>query len=480
MERKRSAVKGIIWLTLAALVLAVMFYWVVRDDWEYTAVETEPLTSAGLIPVSDGENAVITQEITVETDALEILGFVPGRIRPDVSGTVYIRLKDVQGNLLREILLDAETLKYDELNEIGLEPALTGMQGTVVRIEADVSHTGISFQYGRTVSAGKAEITAAETDRLTVQGVPFEGRLLYSSFGRNYLGMGWLAPVLVAAIYLALLYLLIRITRAARAGSGGFFYVLSEVVTRFSYLLKKLVIRDFRVKYQASVLGVLWSFLNPLLSMFVYLLVFSTIFKSNIEYFPAYLLTGIVLFNYFSESTSLGLNSIVSNRALITKVYMPKMIYPLAKVLSSAVNLLISFIPMLIVMIATGVPIHKSLLLLPVVVVFLVAFCLGMTLILSTLTVFFRDTQFLWGILITVWNFLTPIFYPETIIPASFRTIYHMNPLYQIVYFMRCITVGGVSPTPVTYLYCFLVSFIPLAAGLFIFRRKQDRFVIYL
>ena len=240
------------------------------------------------------------------------------------------------------------------------------------------------------------------------------------------------------------------------------------------------MIRDFRVKYQASVLGVLWSFLNPLLSMFVYLLVFSTIFKSNIEYFPAYLLTGIVLFNYFSESTSLGLNSIVSNRALITKVYMPKMIYPLAKVLSSAVNLLVSFIPMLIVMVATGVPIHKSLLLLPVVVVFLVAFCLGMTLILSTLTVFFRDTQFLWGILITVWNFLTPIFYPETIIPASFRTIYHLNPLYQIVYFMRCITVGGVSPTPVTYLYCFLVSFIPLAVGLFIFRRKQDRFVIYL
>ena len=120
MERKRSAVKGIIWLTLAALVLAALFYWVVRDDWEYTAVETEPLTSAGLIPVSDGESAVIVQEITVETDALEIMGLVPGRIRPDVAGTVFIRLKDAQGNLLREIPLEAETLKYDELNEIGL------------------------------------------------------------------------------------------------------------------------------------------------------------------------------------------------------------------------------------------------------------------------------------------------------------------------------------------------------------------------
>ena len=255
---------------------------------------------------------------------------------------------------------------------------------------------------------------------------------------------------------------------------------LAAVRKRYGFLLKKLGDRDFRTKYQASVLGMLWSFLNPLLTMTVYLIVFSLIFRSNIEYFPAYLLTGIVLFNYFSESTTQGLNSIVVNRALITKVYMPKMIYPLAKVLSSAVNLLISFIPMFIVMLVTGVPFHKSLLLLPLVVLFLVGFCLGMTLILSTLNVFFRDTQFLWGILVTVWNFLTPIFYPESIIPAAFRTVYHMNPLYQIVYFMRCITVGGISPTPVTYLYCCLAALIPLALGLYIFRKQQDRFVIYL
>jgi len=135
---------------------------------------------------------------------------------------------------------------------------------------------------------------------------------------------------------------------------------------------------------------------------------------------------------------------------------------------------------MIIVLLITGVPIHKSFLLLPLAVVFLIAFCLGVTLILSTMTVFFRDTQFLWGILITIWNFLTPIFYPESIIPAAFRTLYHLNPLYQIIYFMRCVTIGGVSPTPVTYLYCFLVSAVPLLLGLLVFRRKQDRFVLYL
>lgn len=348
----------------------------------------------------------------------------------------------------------------------------------VLRIES--GNTGVSFQYGKTITAGKFEMEAKDTEGLTVQGVPLEGKMVMVSRGRNRLGLSWLAWVLAGVCYLASLFVLIRTEESERTQKNDIFFMFTEVRKRYSFLLKQLIHRDFKTKYQASVLGVFWSFLNPLLSMTVYLIVFSLIFRSNIEYFPAYLLTGIVLFNYFSESTSQGLNSIVVNRALITKVYMPKMIYPLAKVLSSAVNLLISFIPMFIVMLVTGVPFHKSLLLLPLVVVFLVCFCLGMTLILSTLNVFFRDTQFLWGVLITVWNFLTPIFYPETIIPAAFRTVYHMNPLYQIVYFMRCITVGGVSPTPLTYLYCCLAAFIPLAIGLYVFRKQQDRFVIYL
>ena len=172
--------------------------------------------------------------------------------------------------------------------------------------------------------------------------------------------------------------------------------------------------------------------------------------------------------------------SITTNSALITKVYMPKVIYPLSKVLSSGVNLCISFIPLLIVMLITGVPFHKSMLLLPVVVMFLLMFCLGMSLILSTMNVFFRDTQFLWGVLLTMLNFLTPVFYPESIIPAQFQTLYHLNPMYQILFFMRSIIIGGVSPTPVTYLYCLLVCGVPLVLGLWIFRRNQDRFVLHL
>ncbi len=482
MEKTGNRPLGIRILALTAVMvlLAYALFWIVRDDWDYTAVRTEPLTSSGLIPVSAGTDAVIVQEIGMDADQLEVICLVPGRLRPEVGGKVAITLKDGNGTVIRTIEADAAALRYDELNEFPLSPAITGLGGKTLRIEIDTGDTGISFQYGKSVSAGKLEVEAPDLGRLKVQGTAFEGMLLTSIRGRTRLGLSWLAPVLVGLSWLGILAFMLLMDRSLKLGKNDVFFRLSEVAKRFGYLLKKLVMRDFRVKYQASVLGVLWSFLNPLLSMFVYLFVFSTIFKSNIEHFPAYLLTGIVLFNYFSDSTTLGLNSIVTNRALITKVYMPKVIYPLAKVLSSAVNLLISFIPMFIVMLVTGVPFHKSMLLLPVVVIFIVVFCLGMSLILSTMTVFFRDTQFLWGILITVWNFLTPIFYPESIIPAAFRTVYHLNPMYQIVYFMRCITVNGVSPTPITYLYCALVSFVPLAIGLFVFRRKQDRFVLYL
>ena len=94
--------------------------------------------------------------------------------------------------------------------------------------------------------------------------------------------------------------------------------------------------------------------------------------------------------------------------------------------------------------------------------------------------VYFRDVQFLWGILLTILNFVSPIFYPESIIPARFITIYHMNPMYQYLFFMRTITLGGISPTPVTYLYCTLASLLSLAVGLFVFRRSQSKFVLHL
>ena len=159
---------------------------------------------------------------------------------------------------------------------------------------------------------------------------------------------------------------------------------------------------------------------------------------------------------------------------------MPKYIYPLSRTLSSLINLLISLVPLLLMMLVTGVPLTKALLLTPLVILFVFTFSLGMSMLLATMNVFFRDTRFLWSVVVLIWTYLTPIFYPESIIPAQLIGLYHMNPMYQFIYFMRCITLGGIAPNPITYLYCTLGCVIPLLIGVWVFRKNQDRFVFYL
>ena len=157
---------------------------------------------------------------------------------------------------------------------------------------------------------------------------------------------------------------------------------------RYGFLIKQLVSRDFKTKYKRSVLGYLWSFLNPLMTMMVQYIVFSQLFRSNIENFPVYLLSGIVLFSFFTESVGQGLTAILANASLITKVYVPKYIYPVTKVVSSSINLFISLIPLMIVVLLTGQRITKAILLIPFPLICLLIFCIGMTFMLCTSEVY--------------------------------------------------------------------------------------------
>ena len=255
---------------------------------------------------------------------------------------------------------------------------------------------------------------------------------------------------------------------------------LISSLSRYRFLIKQLVARDFKTKYKRSVLGVVWSFLNPLLTMAVQYIVFSTIFRSDIPNFVVYLLSGIVCFNFFHEATDMALTSIVGNAPLITKVYVPKYIYPLTRVISSTVNFLLALIPLLAAMLLTGVPVRLSALLLPLGVLCLFAVSLGVGLILASSMVFFRDTQFLWGVLSMLWMYATPIFYPETIIPEQWLLLYKCNPLYHIIRFIRIALLHGVSPEPKAYALMFVASFLPLVIGIAVFRKTQNQFVLNL
>ncbi len=255
---------------------------------------------------------------------------------------------------------------------------------------------------------------------------------------------------------------------------------LCTLATKYNFLLKQLVNRDFKVKYKRSVLGVLWSFINPLLTMGVQYIVFSALFSTDIPNYAVYLLIGIVFFNFFNEAVGQGMTSITGNANLIKKVYMPKYIYPLAKLLSSSINFIITLIPLAIVMAITKtVPTWSMLLIIFDLLCFL-GFIFGMILILSTLMTFFQDTQFLWTVVSMIWMYLTPIFYNETIIPESYRVLFHLNPMYQYISFARICLIGGSSPAPMQYVYCIASSVVVLILGLFIFKKNQDKFVLHL
>ena len=248
---------------------------------------------------------------------------------------------------------------------------------------------------------------------------------------------------------------------------------------KYGPLLYQLVRRDFFAKYKRSVLGVLWSLLNPLLTMLVLTIVFSFLFRFDIENYPVYLLSGQIVFTLFSETTNLCMNAVTSAAALMKKTRVPKYIFPLSKAISSLINFVFSFLALLLVMVFTGAPIYASMLYIPVTIFCVFVFSTGIGLILSAAVVFFRDVTYLYGIFLTAVTYFTPLFYPISIIPDHFRWIISLNPLYHYVeYFRICAIYGGI-PSLWQNVLCILLAFLSLGTGLFIFYKKQDNIILY-
>lgn len=253
-----------------------------------------------------------------------------------------------------------------------------------------------------------------------------------------------------------------------------------NVFLKYKNLLLNLVSRDIKVRYRRSVLGLLWTVLNPLLMMVVITIVFSTLFKQNIPNFPIYYLAGSLIFSFNSETTSNALYSIIGNSSLMKKVYIPKYLFPLSKVVSGLVNLGFSLIAMFVVMIVLNVEFRPTLLLLPIPIFYTFLFSTGLGLILATLTVFFRDIAHFYGVFVMAWTYLTPIFYPESILPPSAMMIMKFNPMYHFVTYCRQIVLYGTFPGMKENLICFLIGVMFFTVGVIVFYKKQDRFVLYI
>lgn len=253
-----------------------------------------------------------------------------------------------------------------------------------------------------------------------------------------------------------------------------------EKLKKYKPLLFQLVRRDFVLKYKRSVFGVLWSLLNPLLTMVVMSIVFSFIFRFDIENFPVYLLSGQIIFTLFSEITNMCMSSVTGAASLMKKVSVPKYIFPLSRALSSLVNFIFSFAALLLVMLFTGAPIHLSMLLIPIPVLSAFIFSTGVGLILSAAVVFFRDITYLYGVFLTAVTYFTPLFYPINIIPDQYRWIISFNPLYHYVEYFRTCTIYGNMPNLWQNALCWLLALLSLGIGMFVFYRKQDQFILYL
>ena len=249
---------------------------------------------------------------------------------------------------------------------------------------------------------------------------------------------------------------------------------------KFKYLLFNLVKRDFVSRYRKSVLGVLWSLLNPLLTMLVMTFVFSQLFRWQVPNYPVYLLSGQLIMNFFSESTTRAMGSVISAEGIIKKVYVPKYIFPVSNVLSSLVNLLFSFMALLIVAAVTNAPFYWTLLLTPVPILYLFVFSLGIGMFMSCMSVFFRDLTYLYGVGLTLLTYLTPVFYPVDIIPERFQPLMGFNPMYQFVSYFRSLVLDGVAPDLWKNIVCAGFALAALCCGTYAFMSKQDRYILYM
>ncbi|BDZ77053.1 ABC transporter permease [Claveliimonas bilis] len=247
---------------------------------------------------------------------------------------------------------------------------------------------------------------------------------------------------------------------------------------KYKPLLNELIARDIKTKYRRSLLGVLWTILNPLLMMVVLSVVFSNLFRFDIEYFPVYLLSGQLIFNFFSESTTNAMSAIIANGPLIRKIYVPKYMFVLSRIFSSAINLLASFTALICVMLVMRVRLHYTVLLSAIPLTLIVLFSLGAGMILAALTVKFRDVMHLYSVFTTALMYLTPVIYPMSILPSWLEKVVLLNPITNILMMFREFMIYGTLPSLFSVFIGFVEVIIILILGIYIFYKNQDEFIL--
>jgi ABC-type polysaccharide/polyol phosphate export permease len=247
-------------------------------------------------------------------------------------------------------------------------------------------------------------------------------------------------------------------------------------VYNYRNLIQQLVRRDILTRYKRSVLGIAWTLLNPLGMMLVLTLAFSQIFKfATVNGYPAYVLSGLLPWNFFSQATTAAMVNLIWGGGLLHRIYIPRASFAIAAIGTGLVNTILATIPLLLVMLITGVPIRISIIFLPVSLLLLAAFSLGLGLLISTVAAYFPDVSEMYQILLAAWFYLTPIIYPADILPEAYGYwITMLNPMFHLVNLYRIPTYYGRFPTLEELIPSLVISTVMLVIGWWVFSNKSD------
>ena len=455
------------------VLLTIGFYFIAGEQlWYKESTSNIEMLEADSISEQLRDGLVIRQKFLNTVDKIESIELVFTKNYQECDGHLTIDLLD--GNYL----LYRESFKVEDIPEqhrIYLNPnePIIGKYDKQLTLKLYANSSTGAYA----MMNGAAEIEGRE---LYVDDEHYGGTICFAIKGSEEITTASYYWFIMSGIGCALAILFYISYKKYSKNQYDYLAYAIDAVFKYEFLISQLVSRDFKSKYKRSVFGIFWSFLNPLLTMVVQFLVFSTLFKTDTKNYPVYLIVGVVCFSFFNECTTMCLNSIAGSARLITKVYIPKYIFPLSKCMSSSINLGIAMIPLLLVAIVTGTTLHWSFFLMFYFLICLIIFSLGIGMILASLMVFFKDIQFLWSVFLTIWQYATPIFYPAEIIPERFQFVVKLNPLYHFIGNARKCLINGISPEPKSYIFCLMFALASLLFGSFIFKKCQDKFTLYL
>jgi ABC-type polysaccharide/polyol phosphate export permease len=256
---------------------------------------------------------------------------------------------------------------------------------------------------------------------------------------------------------------------------------IEELVALYRYrdLVVQLILRNVKARYKRSILGVAWTMINPLLTMLVLTLVFSALFRIPSRQYALYVLSGLLAWNFFAQTTIAAMGDLIWSGGLLGRIFLPKSAFAVSAVGTGLVNLALALVPYWIIAAALGAPIRPAILLLPLPVLCLALFALGLGLALSTAAVYFQDVMPTYEIVLTAWMYVTPVIYPIDLVPRAVQSLLRANPMFYLVSVFRSVLYDGQAPRPDHLALAFVLSLASLLVGWWVFTRRARDFAYH-